>query len=559
MEITENISLNWSEKVPSNSAVRNPLGIWYHLNIQTEFLPGITSVTRRIRYYTLLAWYWDRLFKKTDKTTTDFEKIFLLATLNHHAGDYDHPSMYNVFNKTRFGDGWGDIDEFDLKFKINGFGRTYYSRQLEVLRMAWVDQLGKNQISTINKKAADTIGLDDISVFHKKKYRKNDLKKIQKLCICHQEANKDEIEIFSKLFFGFFSKEKGLWDIDEDEYKSFQKSDVDLDFEKYLEKDPRKRIDEEFRIRGYNLIRRNTILLFLKIIKETSPTTGDLNFRRYIWDAIYFKQNRDNRKRIKFGRLEKIMEYWEYFQLNLYFVYAIEMVLDLVQYMVGDKNGIDKNSILDELDEDEIEQEFKDQLGRSLSYKDTLSDLIGEINNLNGGKSNLNSPINESQIFEYIRGAKYLEDQLVGILILLCLVHLRNQKIKDHVKEYRRSSGEELKIPDRLNLEYIMGTIDQRKDEITIQEFISNLIQDVIKRHQYESANRFFSNGTKNWIFTEEENRLYFARSKYVDFNPRDNRWGSLRSLLLDLKFLRMEDNRIKLTSKGIEWLRKIE
>ena len=62
MEVMENSFLNWSEKISSDSNAVNLLGITnQHLRIQRHFTPSITSMTNKIRYYTLLAYYWEYL------------------------------------------------------------------------------------------------------------------------------------------------------------------------------------------------------------------------------------------------------------------------------------------------------------------------------------------------------------------------------------------------------------------------------------------------------------------------------------------------------------------
>ena len=54
------------------------------------------------------------------------------------------------------------------------------------------------------------------------------------------------------------------------------------------------------------------------------PNKNNIEFKRFIWDAIYFNQNRTNHTFIDFGRLDEIRKYWEFFQLNVYYVYVIE-------------------------------------------------------------------------------------------------------------------------------------------------------------------------------------------------------------------------------------------
>jgi hypothetical protein len=69
MQLSENISYNLLERVPSNSRVINPLGLQYHLDLQGQLVPGITSVTDRARYYTLQAWYYQHAYDEKLVTT----------------------------------------------------------------------------------------------------------------------------------------------------------------------------------------------------------------------------------------------------------------------------------------------------------------------------------------------------------------------------------------------------------------------------------------------------------------------------------------------------------
>ena len=134
MEIMENSFLNWSEKIPSDSRTINLLGIYHHLRIQREFVPGITSVTNRIRYYTLRAFYWEYI-NEMDISSNDFEKMFILTCLAHHDGEDRNPILNGVFNKTRFNKNWDQKTTFDLKFKISGNAANYYSRQIRTFKV----------------------------------------------------------------------------------------------------------------------------------------------------------------------------------------------------------------------------------------------------------------------------------------------------------------------------------------------------------------------------------------------------------------------------------------
>ena len=197
MQIDENLSLSWSQRVPSNSQLRDPLGLWsHHLAIQEEFTPGITSVTQRARYYTILAFYYEKLFKNKVIDTRKFEKIFILSSLAHHDGNYSAPGLLHMYNNQKFARTWDDLESFDLNFEINGFGRVYYNRQLEVFRCAWTDELGRVQTSRINSKLSSALSTIDPEDFKKESFTKAKLKQLfNGFCVCQIHENELEKEI----------------------------------------------------------------------------------------------------------------------------------------------------------------------------------------------------------------------------------------------------------------------------------------------------------------------------------------------------------------------------
>ena len=81
------------------------------------------------------------------------------------------------------------------------------------------------------------------------------------------------------------------------------------------------------------------------------------------------------------------------------------------------------------------------------------------------------------------------------------------------------------------------------------------LVQSVIERHLYE-ANVRMSRGTRNWLFVEEDSRLFFSKNDLITINTRDNRWNSILKLMQDIEFIDIEDN-IVLTDKGEKWLKQ--
>lgn len=555
MEVMENSFLNWSEKISSDSNAVNLLGITsQHLRIQRHFTPAITSMTNRIRYYTLLAYYWEYL--KEEISSKDYEKIFILTCLAHHDGENKNPELKYVFNNTKFVKTWENKDNFELSsFDINGYASNYYKRQLEILRCAWTDELRIPKFSPLNKMLADSMGDFPISFFKKKNFSKIELKEMgdKGFCICSLKNNSDEIDIMSKLFFGFFSKIDNEWVIDIEEYDKFKNGHLNISFE----------VNNEFysdveNIRELNLRRRNTLFLFLKIIEKVKPNEKrDFDFRRCIWDAIYFAQNRYDHSPIDFKGLEKIRQYWEFFQLNIYFVYAMEKFLDIVQKIVALNSGIEKTKVLSILDENKFYNELEDLLEVKFNSDSLISNLIKVINNINhSNKTSLDSKINESFIFDNLYNATSIESKLANILVILLLLYKRSELIEHQIKNYNYHDQDDRL--ESLSMKAIFNFIKNNDEEINIMGFLKDLCRNIINKHLYEVARRL-SIGTKNWIFLEEDNRLYFERKSYVGFGPQDNRWLRIRNLLKDLQFIEFSENEVNLTDKGEIWLRRIE
>src|SRR5205823_6193533 len=205
--------------------------------------------------------------------------------------------------KTRFDGEWQQKSSFDLKFKINGFGKSYYNSQLEILRCAWTDFAGNAVLSPMNDKLASSLSQLVPGDFERQTFSKDFLKNhFDGLCICDSTSNKKEIDIMSKLFFGFFSLQNGDWDIDDSEFERFLHGKIELDFENMNSNaEPELELEGTSRIRLMNLLRRNTLFLFLKTIEETTPERDDM--KQTIWDATYFGQNSRTKRRIDFGRL----------------------------------------------------------------------------------------------------------------------------------------------------------------------------------------------------------------------------------------------------------------
>jgi hypothetical protein len=566
LQITKNVSINWSKKVPSDSRALNLLGLWgTHLKIQEEFTAGITSVTRRIRYYTLLAWYFQNLASSKKVDLDNLEKIFILACLAHHDGNDDDANLSNLLNKRIFRGRWTEIDSFDLDtFDINGFGRTYYSRQLEVLRSAW-SVLGTLETSKINEVLASSIQGIELTSLAPTKFDKPSLLALRNLCLCNTKENTEEREAIAKLVFGFFDKKTGLWQINDDEYSRFLKGEIELDFQGSVPNEAKNLEDLVFldnpeEVQEWNLRRRNSLFLFLKIVAKTEPQLDE--FRRYIWDALYFGQSRRDSTSLNFGKLEQVRKYWEYFQLNVYYVYAIEMLLDAIQQLVNQNYGIKKSELLSALSMTNLLKSLSTAASENITSETRLSEITQYIEKRNSGalRTGLNSPINESAIFDMINTSTNIEDQIAGIVVMLSLLTKRYLSTEETIRNFGRlKDGNLAASSENLSIHRIIREIVEHGADIQFRKYIEVLMERVINQHIIESVSRLSSTGTRNWIFTEEDGRLYFSRRSFVDFDARDNRWNSIRSLLRDIGFVTEQGGRLLLTEEGATWLSKTE
>lgn len=167
----------------------------------------------------------------------------------------------------------------------------------------------------------------------------------------------------------------------------------------------------------------------------------------------------------------------------------------------------------------------------------------------------MDSKIEESKLFDSLYEVDSPENQLADILMLLLLLYNRYTQTPTIIKRYGFLSGDESGL-DSLSIHKIFNDLKKhyKKDAF---EYLTDSAKVIINRHLFEATRRF-SWGTRNWIFTEEDEKLFFARKDYVYFEPRDNRWWSIKSLLEDLQFIEENDSKIVLTKKGRKWLGKI-
>lgn len=535
------ISAGWTKEVAPTSRVVDPLGIWSdHLYIQDEFTKGITSVTRRARYYTLLNYYFYERFGKNKKNINfdKLEKLLILAAITHHDWNLNTREIQNVFDRYTMSNIWKqDSDFFEFTHKIRNYGYNYYNRQMERLKCVWKTINNRIIITTVCKDLANTLKEIPSHILENDKISRKDVEKIQFLCPCMVKENDDERKILEKLLFGFLRK-KGKYDedwvIDYEGFKEFMDTgNIKLTF-KY----PPAR-EEDFHI-----MRRGTLLLFLKIIKETAPHENE--FRRYVWDAIYFLQNRENARFIKYGKLEIFRYYWEILHLNVYYLYTIEKLLEAVQYAIEAQSYVMRDELFEIIDIEDNVEAVREHLGINGGNL-TLNTISKAIRNDNGkDRTDLTVKHNEALVYDRLQESSY-EEILKWVFLMFSLLSHRLKQLKtDIIKE----SSSRLYIKNLLSPEML---------SMDLNSFGKNLINTVINTHLTVSMLRWSHQNTRNWIFIEEDGMLQYASVRPFEASPRDNRWFSIRSILEDLNFLETSNKKIYLTRRGENWLSKID
>ena len=534
------ISVGWTEKMTPTSRVVDPLGIWAdHLYIQDEFTRGITSVTRRSRYYTLLSYYFYERFK--NKKIIDFdrlEKLLILAAVTHHGWNLNARGIQNVFDRYTMSNKWNQGSGFfDLTPKIRNYGYNYYNRQMERLKCVWKTLDNKIIITTVCKELASTLEKVPSHILEGDKVSKEDTEKIQFLCPCTVKENERERSVLEKLFFGFLREENEDWVIDYEGFEKFMEAnEIKLTFN-YPPKN-----EEDFHI-----MRRGTLLLFLKIIGETIPPED--KFRMYVRDAVYFLQNRENAELIEYGKLETIRHYWEILHMNVYYLYPLEKLLEAIQYAVKSQDNVMRNELFEIMDlEGNIEALKVDlDIKKDILTLNEVSEAIRSINKKD--RTDLTAELNEAFIYDRLEESNY-EKILKWVFLMFSLLSCRLRELETSIVKKRQLRQPQLYIKNLLSPEML------NMDLVSFGRYLINI---VIDTHLIESMWRWSDQGTRNWIFIEEEGRLQYARVRPFEARPRDNRWPSIRSILEDLDFLETSNKKIYLTRRGEDWLSKIE
>ena len=213
-------NLFWTER-SSLSRIIDPLQLAVFRVPETWFLNGITTQTKRLRYYTFLTWAFYEIKERKSELTgkkNDLEKILALASVQHHENEKNEPKgLLSIEGTRKFleKNSQIDVDKFDFP----GYGDAFYRGPLESLNIAWND--GKTKLPTISPAGKDISIIFSESIeeikdkIWSKTLTKPELQKMKALCFC--SITIDEQNFWKKVFFGLTTSKKDGLEIDNDE------------------------------------------------------------------------------------------------------------------------------------------------------------------------------------------------------------------------------------------------------------------------------------------------------------------------------------------------------
>ncbi|TDA29204.1 MAG: hypothetical protein DSO00_04895 [Archaeoglobi archaeon] len=571
-------ALKWTEKVPLSSRIIDPLGIYVLKHLESYFLPGITTQTARLRYFSLLTWAWKTVedLNLDPKKVLDIEKIVTLAAALHHLNLSDAPvGIRNLDSATSFlrSNDTIRIDKytnFGRKNRI-GYGNYYYRGPLASLNICAKNASGKTIFSEVGRRIADIfgkIGKNSEEQLLKEEISKKELEGLTPFCFCSKQILPEEKEIWRLVFFGFTKPATGLaLSLDFDTFAKFERreltfpeisADTEIDLEGYL-----RDIDKLESVFAKNLpemikttiARRAVLLMIMKIIHEASPRIDGEPLNQIIRDCLYYKQfTKDNSiRKIDFGKLREFSELWEAFVHNLYYINFLEFAFDiLLSSLMLSPNGTTIDEIVASFDIKEVMATLRK---KGIAMHDDVSD-IQQIDSyikhmLSGNKTSLTTFPNEKQVALDLRRPISREEKLVDLIILFLLLKYR----------FNSFSEKQLKVcdfRDKPLCSILPKTVYATLGRESIPNFFREILSLVKNRHKLISSMKFALNGTRSWLLTEEDDRLYYYGRKYRLGFYREAKWHNIVELLTDMGLITIEEKRYRLTELGEEWLAKI-
>jgi len=547
--------------------------------LERSNIPGITTQTARLRYFSLFTWVWKVIseLKLSSRKALDIEKVVTLVAASHHIDTPNYPlGIRNKGPATTYLQSHNllDLDGFtDFGRKnIIGYGNLYYSGPLATMYICSNDS-GNYVFSNTGKQVADITenALKNIKeILLTTVIPREKLNELVCSCFCANQISNEEKEIWRLIFFGFTKPSIGFGlDLDLDEFNRFndgkmviQKIEPEAppDLETYLKFIGRSetalsnRIGSNRKFAEKSLQRRYVLFLIMKIIGDSKPKVSESAINQAIRDCIYFNQYDEDGsiQSIDFGKLEQVRETWEVYVHNLYYINFLEYMFNLLlDSLKAFPNGTTIEEITTLFDFEEVERYVSDNLVRNLDQGFTIQEIDSKLaTEFSNRKTSLKDLPNEKLVAFKVRSADSKEEKLANLLILFILVKHRFNLFTEKQKSicYFQEKWWNSILPHITYKELL---------KVTLRDFLESTFELIKNRHKFISAKKFEANGTKSWLLTEEDGQLYFYGRDYRRKFYRESKWTNIVQLLADMDLIEIQD-RYRLTTMGEQWLAKI-
>lgn len=567
-------NLFWTEKIPLGT-IRDPLQLAVFRYPEEYFISGIITQTERLRYYTFLTWAWNQIKNRNSKFSKneirDLEKILSLSSASHHRETDDAPNGIRSRDTAKEFLQENEqviLDKFTNFGRKNqeGWGNYYYKGSLKTLDLIWEDKDGKIMVSPAAEEITKifskyTKNIENI--IWSKSISKSDLDLLHPICCC--SLTKEEQNFWRMVFFGMTSSEKNGLQIIPEKQLEISNPD-DLSFEKFqISEDMIDDSDMDYLITDFGDIkeditaktmRTGSLLMILKIINDSKPTTEKTPLLQKIRDCIYYSQfqNKDSIDSIIFGKIDWYQKYWEVYVHNLYYIGIFEWTLSqIIEITQTNPLGIKINQLTNEIIPSKILDIFT-EFGLDVDKSDTIQIVYEKLTVLfDNKKTTLNNNLNEHNLLIKIIQSQDATEGM-GLTILLFLLCKYRYSFFDE-KQLQILSYKHEKFVN-VSPEYIY----ESSEKISITEFPKWIFKFVIKRHRHASAKKLLNSGTRAWLFTEEDDELFFNKEYW--FNAyRDGKWRNVLEILHDLGLVKKNsaEKLWEITKDGEDWLKRIQ
>ena len=453
--ITMQENLFWTEKI-SLGTIRDPLQLAVFRFPDQYFLTGITTQTRRIRYYTFVTWAWNKIKEKKsdleENRILDLEKILSLVSAKHHLvknKSTDAPvGIGNIINATKFMEEFENkpvkqfnVDEFANKnFGLNGigYGNLWYRGPLADLKIYRQNDDGEFIISPAGKDIStifsERIGKTEEEIWSKT-VQLDELS--DSLCVC--SISPKEQNFWKHVFFGLTTLKEDSIEINHEEQLkivdpdnlSFKKFSTIEEYSLEIPEDE----DDDFEIgelkfesqddfENTSEMRKGTLLMLLEIIKNSKPSNNKKELFQTIRDCIYYSEFLDNDipTSMKFNKLEPYTKPWEVYVHNLYYSTIFEKTLSMILDISKQKaTGIEIDDLVSRIDSGKFLAHIK-KFGLQISKSDNVQTAYEKLKDdvLENSRTSLSSQINEHEILEMIHKTDD-NTEAVGLIFILFL------------------------------------------------------------------------------------------------------------------------------------------